>query len=1160
MGPSPVRTATPQSVIQSSLWGMGRVVQSEHPDLSCRLIDLDQPFTEASLEQLIDELDRQTAETQVVLKKDQALIPRLVRIAPEQRKVVSFRHDATYLVTGGLGGIGLELARWLVQRGVRNLVLNGRSAPGQEALAVIAELRTLGARVELFHADVSKEEEISDCLTHIHRLWPPLRGVFHLAGVARDGALASQSWPQFAEVIAPKVGGAWNLHRLTLDQPVDWFVLFSSAAVLLGNPGQANYSAANAYLDALADYRRRVLGLSALSINWGPWSEVGLAARRADELSQRFHRSGLNWMSPRQALGALEDAMSRNDAGVGVMAINWSTFAGQGDRKTVSPLFAELVDLPAKNEMVQSTSRNSNRIRDARSEEPLSRLIDLVGQEVQQVLQTEQPPALDAEFSTLGMDSLMAIELRNRLQRQIAGESSLPYALTFQYPNIKSVAQFLFEQLEAGQKPETVASTSFPEVAADESPALPIERLSFGQLADRTALSAERVSPSRATGRSASFEPVAVIGISGRFPGAPDLQSYWQNLAEGKSSITKFPLKRSAAEKSQSGDLQLPSDNFDEPWGGFLDGIDEFDAPFFKMARAEAEQLDPQHRLFLQEAWKALEDSGYSARELKGRPCGIFVGTGASEYYAQISEPDAHTLTGNIGSGLTGRLAYLLDWTGPCLALDTACASSFSAIHLACASLARGECDLALTGGVHVATSTKVFTSMTQMGLLSPSGRSRTFDAAADGWVLSEGVGAAILKRLEDAERDGDHIYGVLRGCGTNQDGAKSGLTSPKATAQTALQLRIYKEAGIDPESIDYMEVHGLSSLLGDEIELFAMRQSFAQFTKEKGFCALGTLKPNIGHPFFAAGIASLIKVLLALKHRQIPPLIAPENVNEGLGLDASPFYLNTKLTEWKRRGGRPRRAAVNGLSAIGTNCHLVVDEHVTELTTPGEASVRPALLFPLSARNELALRESGSNFLQFLEDHPDVSLVDAAFTLQVGREAMEERLAFTAYTLAEAKGKLSSYLREGRHPEVYRDRTEQIDPATALLVSGEEGRLFLTTAIRNRSLDKLALLWTKGIEIDWRLLYEDTRRHRISLPTYPFARTRYWHPHLGNSDRVRLSQNGSRNERSNGKNGSSEVSGLTIENQDGFSGHAAAGADDRSPAQHHRGGVALFS
>ena len=472
-GAQATETANPQSVIQSSLWGMGRVVQSEHPDLSCRLIDLDQPFTEGSLEQLIDELFRETAETQVVLKKSHALVPRLVRVAPEQRKAVSFRHDATYLVTGGFGGIGLELARWLVQRGVRNLALNGRNAPRQEALAVIAELRTLGARVELFQADVSKEEEVSDYLTHIHRLLPPLRGVFHLAGVARDGALASQSWPQFGEVIAPKVQGAWNLHRLTLDQPVDWFVLFSSAAVLLGNPGQANYAAANAYLDALAHYRRRVLGLSGLSINWGPWSEVGLAARRADELSQRFHRTGLEWLNPRHALEALENVMSRNDHGLGVMAIDWPTFADQGGRKNVSPLFSELVDLPAKNKTVQSTSRRLHPIQDARSEERWSAFIDLVAQEVQQVLQTEQPPKPDAEFSTLGMDSLMAIELRNRLQRQIEGETPLPYALAFQHSNVKTVAEFLFEQLEIHQErnPETVESTSLPDVHADESPA-----------------------------------------------------------------------------------------------------------------------------------------------------------------------------------------------------------------------------------------------------------------------------------------------------------------------------------------------------------------------------------------------------------------------------------------------------------------------------------------------------------------------------------------------------------------------------------------------------------------------------------------------------------------------------------------------------------------
>ncbi len=785
-----------------------------------------------------------------------------------------------------------------------------------------------------------------------------------------------------------------------------------------------------------------------------------------------------------------------------------------------------------------------NPIQDARSEERWSALIDLVAQEVQQVLQTEQPPKPEDDFSTLGMDSLMAIELRNRLQRQIEGETPLPYALAFQHSNVKTVAEFLFEQLEIHQErnPETVESTSLPDVHADESPAPQIGRLSAAQPAARTALPADRVNPSR-TGRSLAFEPVAIIGISGRFPGAPDLQSYWQNLAEGRSSITKFPRERSAMEKSQSEDLELPGEkSFDEPWGGFLDAFDEFDAPFFKMARAEAEQLDPQHRLFLQEAWKALEDSGYSARELKGRCCGIFVGTGTSDYYAQITEPDAHSLTGNIGSGLTGRLAYLLDWSGPCLALDTACASSFSAIHLACASLARGECDLALTGGVHVATGTKVFTSMTRMGLLSPSGRSRTFDAAADGWVLSEGVGAAILKRLEDAERDGDHIYGVLRGCGINQDGAKNGLTSLKATGQTALQLRVYKEAGIDPESINYMEVHGLSSLLGDEMELFAMRQSFAPFTKEKGFCALGTSKPNIGHPFFAAGMASLLKVLLALKHRQIPPLIAPEEVNEGIGLDASPFYLNTKLIEWKRRDGRPRRAAINGLSAFGTNCHLVIDEHLTEPTTPSDPPARPVLLFPLSARNDLSLRELASNFLKFLEGNPDVSLVDAAFTLQVGREAMEERLAFTAYSLEEAKRKLSNYLSEGRCPEVYRHRAEQIDPATELLVSGEEGRQFLAAAIRNRSLDKLALLWTQGIEIDWRLLYEDTRARRISLPTYPFLRTRYWHPRLRKSDHGESSQNGSLNEPTDKKNGSSAASELIIANSDSFPDSAGAG------------------
>jgi amino acid adenylation domain-containing protein len=590
------------------------------------------------------------------------------------------------------------------------------------------------------------------------------------------------------------------------------------------------------------------------------------------------------------------------------------------------------------------------------------------------------------------------------------------------------------------------------------------------------------------------FEPIAVVGISGRFPGAPDLDSFWQNLISAKSSIKEVPPDRWPVETFESGSSEAAKNGYNR-WGGFLDGIDEFDASFFNVARAEAEVMDPQHRLFLQEAWKALEDSGHSPRQLAGRPCGVFVGIGPSDYFAQIEEPDAHSLTGNLGSGLAGRVAYLLDWTGPCLAVETACSSSFSALHLACASLGRRECELALAGGVHLATSPKVFLATTRMGLLSPTGRCRTFDAAADGWVVSEGVGAVILKRLDDAVRDADHIYGVIRGCSINHDGTKNGFTAPKAAAQAALQRRVYEQAGINPETIDYVELHGTSSLLGDEIELLALKESFGSFTRKKGFCAIGSLKPNIGHAIAAAGITCLLKVLLAIRQRQIPPLAGLEKVNDALGLDISPFYLNTRVVDWERQGGRPRRAAINGLSASGTNCHLIIDEFIPETGPIGESAMEPSSpsLVVLSAQNNARLRASASNLLRFLKRSAGLRLTDVAFTLQTGRQEMQERLAFTACSLSEAEHKLSAFLNGETVGASYRGHVEGINDAASPFISDEERRLSLTAAINDQSLDKLALLWTAGIEIDWSLLDQAGRPKTVPLPTYSFARERFW-------------------------------------------------------------------
>ena len=587
--------------------------------------------------------------------------------------------------------------------------------------------------------------------------------------------------------------------------------------------------------------------------------------------------------------------------------------------------------------------------------------------------------------------------------------------------------------------------------------------------------------------RRSVFEPIAIIGMSGRFPGAQDLDQFWENLAGGKSSI-------------QAGETRFPAwagrDNAGQFWGGFLDGHDEFDAGFFQIARSEAEVMDPQHRLFLQEAWHALENAGYAPAELAARAGGIFVGVCPSEYYSQIKELNAHALPGNLGSGLAGRLAYILDWSGPCLAIDTACSSASSAIHLACMSLSRGECEFALAGGVHVLAGPKVFQATGLMGLLSSSGCCRTFDESADGWVVSEGVGAVVLKRLDDALRDGDHIHGIIRGSGMNQDGSKNGLIAPKAASQTALQRQVYEESGINPESIDYIEAHGLSSRLGDEIELLALNQTFSHFTEKREFCVVGSLKPNIGHSVAASGMAMLFKVLLALRHEKLPPQLGLEQVNENLGFGTGPFCLKPDLSDWSRQEGKLRRAAINVLSASGTNCHLVVEENLREKRNQGRTDLPPQpVLLVLSARDSDRIREAAANLLRFLESHEDLALVDLAFTLQVGRQPMEERLAWTASSLVEARDKLRSFINNEAGSRVFCGNAERTEETVGLLLTGPEGKQFLATAYQNRSLEKLARLWTAGVQIDWAEFYHDSEPRRIPLPGYPFVRNRYWHP-----------------------------------------------------------------
>ena len=704
----------------------------------------------------------------------------------------------------------------------------------------------------------------------------------------------------------------------------------------------------------------------------------------------------------------------------------------------------------------------------------------------------------DTTFTDLGLDSILAVELVKKVSLDFGVK--LTASALYDHVSPRRLAAHLADLKSAG-RPVATAPVLRPTSGFEASVPMPrpVSVPSPVPAAPKPVVvasaAANRPPPVAAAAGRTGFTPIAIVGYSGRFPGASTPEELWQLLCAGKSVVSTVPEARRALgdnpENSPAPGEAAPGSR----WGAFLDGIDEFDAGFFNLAPAEAERMDPQHRAFLQEAWRALEHAGYSPVTTAGRRCGVFIGLSPSDYGHYVPELDAQTYAGNSPSALPARVAYLLNWHGPTMAIDTACASTFSALDLACASLGRRESDLMMVGGVHVTSGSSQREVIARMGLLSPQGRCRSFDAAADGWVLGEAAGALILKRLDDAERDGDTIHAVVRACGVNQDGAKNGLLAPHSAWQRALQKQIYAEAGISPETIDYVEVHGTGTVLSDEVELLALNDSFRAATAKAGYCAISTLKPNIGHSMAAAGMTCLIKVLLSLKHRAITPIIGPETPNPALQLEGGPFFLNTQLRAWTPTPGRPRRAAVNGQSALGANCHVILEEWTPANDLPPARAAAPAapVVLILSAQSAAQLRESAAALARALEPMTDADLRSVAFTLQTGRLPMAERLAFVASSVVEARAVLTDFAAGRARDEVHHRRCDGIDPGIAMLVDGTEGAQFIAASIAAGSLGKLARLWVHGVAIDWKLLHTSQPPRRIPLPTYPFARDRYW-------------------------------------------------------------------
>ncbi|WP_326668749.1 SDR family NAD(P)-dependent oxidoreductase [Streptomyces sp. NBC_01257] len=942
--------------------------------------------------------------------------------------------DATVLVTGGTGTLGALVARHLVTvHGVRRLVLTGRrgaDAPGAAELR--AELAGLGAEVAVAACDLA-DREAARALVDAHAP----TAVVHCAGVLEDATLGSLTAGRLSRVLRPKIDAAWNLHELTAHLDLSAFVLFSSVAGVLGNPGQANYAAGNAFLDALA-VRRKALGLPGQSLAWGLWADGdGMASGLDGTDLRRMSRSGVEPLVPAHALALMDEAGQSDDALLLPVRLDLRTLRAA---EPPSAIMSGLVHRKTRATSSVPAGQSRSGLAALAPKERLRALLDLVRAQVASVL--GHGSAADVEpdraFTEIGFDSLTAMELRNQLAS--ATGLRLPATLVFDHPNARAVAGHLDTLLAGGS---TAAVASAAATPADD-------------------------------------DPVVIVSMACRYPGGVrSPEDLWQLVDDGVDAITEFPRNRGwdlerlyDPESTRTGTCYVRH-------GGFLHDAADFDPGFFGISPNDALTTDPQHRLMLEVAWEAMERATIDPLSLKGTATGVFTGTMYHDYAG-------NSAAGSLGPG---RVSYTFGLEGPSLAVDTACSSSLVALHLAAQAVRSGECGLALVGGVTVMSTPETFIEFARQRGLSRDGRCRSFSSAADGAAWSEGAGMLVIERLSDARRNGHPVLAVLRGSAVNQDGASNGLMAPNGPSQQRVIRQALANAGLGAADVDTVEAHGTGTTLGDPIEAQALLATYGQDRVEGKPLYLGSIKSNIGHAQAAAGIAGVIKMVEAMRHGVLPASLHLDEPSSQVDWETGDVVLLAKARPWPELD-RPRRAGVSSFGISGTNAHVIIEapapdaaeaQAVPDTVVPqatrdtteqtGDATERNTptpvpVPWLLSARDPEGTARQAARLLTHLESRPAASALDVAHSLATTRTPLEHRAALLVTDRARAMHDLAVLADGGTTASVVTvqdpDSGRTGGGPTAFLFSGQGsqrlgmgGRLHRTHPVFARAFDQ---------------------------------------------------------------------------------------------------------
>ncbi|MFF2184766.1 SDR family NAD(P)-dependent oxidoreductase [Streptomyces sp. NPDC058155] len=1014
--------------------GLVRSAQAEQPGRIV-LVDLDEAAdTEQRQAAAVAAASAAFAagEPEIAVRQGRFLVPRLVPAPAPDAATAPWDTEGTVLITGGVSGLGALVARHLVaEHGVRHLLLTGRrgaDTPGADELRRTLVEAGAGSDadtdlddhvdVSIVACDVSDREALAALLATVPAAHP-LRAVVHVAGVIDDGIVPALTAARLDTVLRPKADGAWHLHELTRDADLTAFVLFSSTAGFLDGAGQANYAAANVFLDALADHRRAA-GLPATSLAWGLWTgDTGMGAHLTAADLRRMAKAGLDPLSPTENLALLDTALRTDLATAVPVRLNSRALLARTDG--VPPVLRAAV-VPARPAARRKATGHpapgasptaddaGRRFGALPAADRVAALLDLVRAQVASVLGHEGADAIDPAraFGEIGFDSLAAVELRNRLNT--ATGLKLSATLVFDYPTPRSLAEHMAGKLA----PEETAQSTAP------------------------------ARPAPAPAVAADDDLIAIVGMSCRYPGGvTSPEELWDLIAAGRDAVSGFPEDRGwDIENLYGTGPGAPGDEATRE-GGFLYDAADFDPAFFGISPREAQAMDPQQRLLLEISWEALERGGIAPDSVRGSRTGVFAGVMYHDWgtrLGQVPEDVAGYLgNGSLASVVSGRVAYTLGLEGPAVTVDTACSSSLVALHWAVQALRQGDCSLALAGGVTVMSTPDTFIDMNRQGGLAGDGRCKSFADAADGTGWGEGAGMLLLEKLSDARRNGHRVLAVVRGSAVNQDGASNGLTAPNGPAQQRVIEQALAASGLTAADVDTVEAHGTGTALGDPIEAQSLIATYGRHRPENGApLLLGSVKSNLGHTQAAAGVAGIIKMVMAIRHGVLPRTLHVDQPSSQVDWTEGAVELLTEQTLWPDQD-RPRRAGVSSFGISGTNAHVIIEQPAApaESATPTQPA-HPVVAWPVSAKDPAALHAQAGRLRAYLDSVPDADLLTAGHALATTRATLNHRAVAVGADREQLAAALESLATDAVGAGAGARVEETVDGKLAFLFSGQ--------------------------------------------------------------------------------------------------------------------------